>query len=86
MPGKLRTVEELIAEHKRECSFFGYGTCSTRACIAGNHPNLQFVGCVAYQTVCALKGEPIQAEPFPPRFNLAAQVAKLGADSLLPPE
>lgn len=65
MPAKLRTVDNLIAEHKRECSFFGYGKCSARACIIGNHPPLKFVGCVAYQTVLALKGEPITAEPYP---------------------
>jgi hypothetical protein len=65
MPAKLRTIEDLIEEHKRECSFFGYGTCSTRACILGKHPDLQFVGCVAYQTVLALKNEPIKAERWP---------------------
>lgn len=65
MPAKLRTVDDLIAEHKRECSLFGYGKCSWRACVIGTHPDLQFVGCVAYQTVCALKGEPIKAEPWP---------------------
>jgi len=64
MAAKLRTRDEIIAAHKAECSFFGYGRCSTRACVRGKHPDLMFVGCLAYQTVLALKGEPIEAVPF----------------------
>jgi hypothetical protein len=64
MPGKIRTRDEIIAEQKQECSFFDYGFCSTRACLMGRHPNRQFTGCLAYQTVLALKGEPIEAVPY----------------------
>jgi len=65
MAAKLRTINEIIAEHKVGCSFFSYGKCSTRACIAGKYPAMQFVGCLAYQTVLALKGEPIEEHPWP---------------------
>lgn len=71
MPGKLRTKDEIVAEHKAECSFFGYGRCTTRACLRGKHPDLQFVGCLHYQTILMLKGERIEAVPFDRLFDAA---------------
>ena len=84
MPAKLRTKEEIIAEQKTECSFFGYGKCSTRACLMGKHPNLQFVGCLAYQTILALKGEPIKGEPIKPKpfFDETAEDIRNRRDAL----